>query len=177
MAALAPSSLSAIHASPTASAHPSRNCGSRSRLSPLPTRITIRQRADTKSASPMSVFASTPQSPCRGQNWPMNSFDLDELAAGRQPPGSPATDLAEAVRRHEHAMRRSSAFDLSPVGSVRRDRTRRAGRDRLETLYLFGSRLDRSCALELATQASGKTGARHRGCRRDAGTVQGGRNR
>ena len=107
----------------------------------------------------------------------MNSFDLDELAAGRLPPGSPATDLAEAVRRHERAMRRSSAFDLSPVGSVRRDRARRAGRDRLETLYLFGSRLDRGRALDLATQASRKTGARDRGCRRDAGTVQGGRNR
>ena len=100
------SSLSAIHASPTASVCRSRNYGSRSRLSPLPTRITIRQRADTKSASPMSVFASTTQSLCREQNWPMKSFDLDEPSAGWQSLDSPATDLAEGVRRHERSTRR-----------------------------------------------------------------------
>lgn len=45
----------------------------------------------------------------------MNSFDLDELAADWQSLGSPATDLAEGVRRHERAMRRSSAFGIASV--------------------------------------------------------------
>lgn len=193
----------------------------------------------------------------------MNSFDLDELAADWKSLGSPATDLVEGVRRHNRAMRRSSAFgaasvviliallyrvvdqalahggahrwsvaaafavavpiaiysaitfwrqarmtfDLSPVGSLRRDRARFevvhnliiSGRASANILMLAmaglcvlgamgaidSKRFILSAIAWIAAAAvlwiwqrkRGKTGARDRGCRRDVGTVQGGRKR